>query len=94
MVGFCPPQAPIEYPVRTIQASGDEVEVATKVILVPHGGYLCGSDILDLRLRDLEYVNSVVRLSSPDSGFAPIPAQGDKSLLYFLPSSPGAFLMK
>lgn len=85
----------LEYLVRTVRASGDEVEVATKLILAPRGGYLCRSDILDLRLRDSDYVDSVIRLSSPDSGFPAILVQGDlKTLLALLPSSPGAFLLK
>ncbi|KAJ5205477.1 glutathione synthetase ATP-binding domain-like protein [Penicillium cf. griseofulvum] len=83
----------LEQLVRTIRASRDEVEVATKLILVPQGGYPCRSDILDLRLRDSDYVDSVVRFSSPDGGFSPIPVQGDNSLLTLLPSSPGAFLL-
>ncbi|CRL21832.1 ATP-grasp fold [Penicillium camemberti] len=84
----------LEHLVRTIRASSDEVEVGTNLILVPRGGYLCRKDILDLRLRDSEYVESVIQFTSPDSGFSPIPDQGDKSLLAFLPSSPGAFLLK
>ncbi|KAJ5516947.1 glutathione synthetase ATP-binding domain-like protein [Penicillium freii] len=84
----------LEHLVRKIRESSDKVEVATKLILVPHGGYLCRRDILDLRLRDSEYVESVIQFTSPDSGFLPIPGQGDKSLLAFLPSSPGAFLPK
>lgn len=68
--------------------------MGTNLILVPRGGYLCRKDILDLRLRDSEYVESVIQFTSPDSGFSPIPDQGDKSLLAFLPSSPGAFLLK
>ncbi|KAJ5173827.1 glutathione synthetase ATP-binding domain-like protein [Penicillium coprophilum] len=84
----------LEQLVHTVLASRDKFEVATKLILVPHGGYPCRSDILNLRLRDSDYVDSVIPFSCPDDGFSPIPAQADDSLMALLPSSPGAFLLK
>ncbi|PLB55688.1 glutathione synthetase ATP-binding domain-like protein [Aspergillus steynii IBT 23096] len=85
----------LERLARTLQSYAEEVEVAAKVILVARGGFLCRSDILDLRLRDSDYVDSVIRFATPDGGFLPVPAlEENKSLLDLLPSSPGAFLLK
>ncbi|KAI9034786.1 ATP-grasp fold [Aspergillus affinis] len=84
----------LEHLVRSVRDSTDKVEVQTKATLVPRPGFLCRSDILDLRLRDSDYVDSVVRFSTPESGFLPIPAQGHDSLLTLLLSSPGAFILK
>ncbi|PGH16014.1 hypothetical protein AJ79_01994 [Helicocarpus griseus UAMH5409] len=84
----------LEHLVRAIRPLAEDVEVATSVILVLRHGFLCRSDIISLRLRDSDYVKLVIPFPSPDSGFVPVPAQEVKSLLAFLPSSPGALLLK
>lgn len=88
----------LENLVRTcckIRASAsNEVEVATKVILVPRDGFLCRSDILELRMRHSEFVDSVIPFSTPGSRFSPITALGKRTLLALLSSSPGALLVK
>ncbi|KAM5446300.1 hypothetical protein MaudCBS49596_006709 [Microsporum audouinii] len=75
----------------------NQTEMVVKVILVPHNGYLCRSDILELRMRNSTFVGSVVRFPTPSDGhFSSIAAaHRDKSdLLTLLSSAPGALLAK
>ncbi len=78
----------------TIRASAAEGEIAIKVILVPRAGFLCRSDILKLRMRHSEFIDSVIPFSNPGERFAPVTAYGGGTLLDLLPSSPGALLVK
>ncbi|TPX20297.1 hypothetical protein DIZ76_016185 [Coccidioides immitis] len=78
----------------TIRASVDQIEVAAKVILVSRNGYMCRSDILELRMRDSAFVGSVIRFPTSDGYFSPITAHGERSLLALLSSAPGALLVK
>lgn len=75
------------------QPSLGEVEAVLKVILVPSDGVLVSSDILGMRMRDCEFVASVIPLSIPNSYF-PATSNWEKSLLAMLRSSPGALLIK
>lgn len=79
------------YAIREQTAEG---EIAIKVILVPRPGFLCRSDILKLRMRHSEFIDSVIPSSTPGDHFAPVAAYGGASLLEILPSSPGALLAR
>ncbi|KAL4931037.1 uncharacterized protein BDV17DRAFT_256906 [Aspergillus undulatus] len=46
------------------RACPDQSEVTTKVVLAPVGGYLCRADILVLRMRHSECVDTVVSFAS------------------------------
>ena len=77
-----------------IQALETKTEVALKIILVPRDGYVCRSDILELRMRHSELIHSVISFATWDKHF-PAPTICDQStLLTLLPSSPGALLAK
>ena len=77
-----------------IRPSSKEFEVAAKVVIVPHEGFLCRTDILELRMRDSDFVDSVIQFSSLDGHFPSIGNQDQKSLLQLLSSSPGALVAK
>ncbi|GJC88551.1 fumipyrrole biosynthesis protein C [Colletotrichum liriopes] len=70
----------------------EEVEVATKVIFVAQKGYLCRSDILELRMLHSEFVASVIKLSSPGAQFLPVQTDGGSTLPALLSSSPGVLV--
>ncbi|KAF3483824.1 uncharacterized protein GIQ15_03148 [Arthroderma uncinatum] len=78
----------------TIQASVNQVKAAAKVILVPRNGYLCRSDILELRMRHSQFVGSVIRFPGSNGYFSPITDQAEGNLLVLLSSSPGALIVK
>ena len=72
-----------------------EREVAVKVILVPRRGFLSRRDIIQLRMRDAEFVTSVVQFPTSTDEFAPASeySVGD-SLPVLLESSPAALVLK
>ncbi|KAL7931303.1 hypothetical protein V8C35DRAFT_310052 [Trichoderma chlorosporum] len=72
----------------------EDNEVAIKVILVPKQGYLCRSDILELRMKDSDYIDSIVSFSAPDGYLYSPAAKSAESLLTLLESSPGALILK
>ncbi|KAF8863270.1 hypothetical protein BDZ45DRAFT_722677 [Acephala macrosclerotiorum] len=62
----------------------NKTEVAAKVILAPRDGYLCRSDILDVRMRHSEFFDKVISFPTCDKS----------TLLPLLLSSPAALLSK
>ncbi|KAJ5496622.1 hypothetical protein N7463_008609 [Penicillium fimorum] len=78
----------------TIQGLVEGTEIATKVLLAPGDGYLCRTDILDVRMRHSEFVDAVISFSSRERHLRAIPAQAKASLLPLLLSSPGALVAK
>ncbi|KAL6922875.1 hypothetical protein FSST1_000149 [Fusarium sambucinum] len=69
------------------------IEVPIKVLMVPHDGFLCRSDILQLRMVHSDCIESVIPF--PVNG-KPYPAatQSQANLLSLLQSSPGALICK
>ncbi|GBF62883.1 fumipyrrole biosynthesis protein C [Trichophyton mentagrophytes] len=80
------------------KASGiNQVEQAVKVILVPSNGYLCRTDVLELRMRNSAFVGSVIRFPAPSDGHFSLVAAaetGKCNFLTLLSSAPGALLAK
>ncbi|KAI1841259.1 hypothetical protein JX266_012571 [Neoarthrinium moseri] len=76
------------------QAPTSSFEATLKVVLVPHNGYLCRSDILDIRMQHSEHADSVIRLSTSGSHHSSVPDEGVNTLLDLLALSPGALLGK
>lgn len=89
---------PLETLVRSIwgaiQDQDTTLEAAVEVILVPHDGYLCRSDILDMRVRHSEFVDAVIPFAAWDKYLPSLPVDNDPTLLTLLLSSPGALLVK
>ncbi|KAF2720990.1 glutathione synthetase ATP-binding domain-like protein [Polychaeton citri CBS 116435] len=79
--------------ISTSRPRATGIEIATKVVLVPRNGYLCRSDILELRVQHSDYVDSFVRFPSANSYF-PAVTHSKRDLLNILSSSPGTMLMK
>lgn len=80
--------------VRRIHGMDNKTEVAVKVILVPRDGYVCRSDILDLRMRHSEFVDTVISFSAWDRHLPAISSHNKSTLLTLLRSSPGAIIAK
>ena len=80
--------------VRVIQRLESKTEVAAKVVLATRDGYLCRSDILELRMRHSKFIDKVVTFSTWNSYLPAFSACDTSTLLSFLPSSPGAILAK
>ncbi|KAI9713356.1 MAG: hypothetical protein M1828_001449 [Chrysothrix sp. TS-e1954] len=74
--------------------SGGKTKAELKVILAPHDGYLCRSDILNLRMKHSEYVDAVVSFGSWNKRLSAFFKHEANDLLSLLLSSPGALLMK
>ncbi|EFR02828.1 hypothetical protein MGYG_05828 [Nannizzia gypsea CBS 118893] len=75
----------------------NQTEMAVKVITVPHDGYLCRSDIIELRMRDSASVGSVVRFPASSGGHfssMDVTQRNKSNLLTLLSSAPGALLAK
>ncbi|KAF5683405.1 carnosine synthase 1 [Fusarium denticulatum] len=62
-----------------------------KVLKVPHDGYLCRRDILQLRMVHSDCVGSVIPLQVEDKPY-PVALQTEADLLSLLRSSPGALI--
>ncbi|PGG97400.1 hypothetical protein AJ79_09212 [Helicocarpus griseus UAMH5409] len=84
----------LENLVRRIQRLDSTAEAAIKVILVPRDGYVCRSDILDLRMRHSEFVDTVISFPTWDKHLPTFSNHGKNSLFSLLPSSAGAILAK
>ena len=84
----------LENLVRRIQGLDKKTEVAVKVLLVSRDGYVCRSDILDLRMRHSESVDSVISFSTWDKYLPAFSAHDESTLLSLLQSSPGAIVAK
>ncbi|KAF4343768.1 carnosine synthase 1 [Fusarium beomiforme] len=71
------------------------IQALVKVLIVPHDGYLCRRDILQLRMVQSECVETLVSHPEPGSLFpSPYPPNGKGDLLSLLQSSPGALICK
>ena len=68
-------------------------EMATKVILVPFSGFLCRSDIIELRMRHCEFVDSVIPFPSTDDYYTFIQNPREKSILTLLSASPAVLIV-
>ncbi|PNP80151.1 hypothetical protein FNYG_06519 [Fusarium nygamai] len=66
-------------------------EALIKVLLVPHDGYLCRSDILQLRMVHSDCIESVVSFRVEEKPY-PAPPGTETNLLSLLQSSPGALI--
>lgn len=84
----------LEKLVRQIQKLRHGIEVPVKIILAPHEGYVCRSDILSLRIGQSEFVESVVSFSSWNEHLPASSTLNQGSLLTLLLSSPGAVFAK
>ncbi|EAW21066.1 uncharacterized protein NFIA_062270 [Aspergillus fischeri NRRL 181] len=69
-----------------------QTDIVVKVILAPRAGYICRSDILDLRMRHSEFVSAVIPFTTWRD-YLPRLSEED-SILPLLRSSPGALLVK
>jgi biotin carboxylase len=69
-------------------------EVAVKVILVLYNGYMCSSDILELRMRHCEAVDTVVSFATWEHYLPACSVHEEINLLELLQSSPGAIVAK
>ncbi|RAH47568.1 uncharacterized protein BO95DRAFT_358634, partial [Aspergillus brunneoviolaceus CBS 621.78] len=72
-------------------------DIVAKVILSPRAGYLCRSDILDLRMRHSEFISAVIRFTDCQDyllGSGGREGEEEASILPLLASSPGALLLK
>lgn len=67
-------------------------EIAVKVILAPVDGYLCRSDILDVRMRHSEFVDTVISFGTWNKRLSTFSRYDKHSLLSLLLSSPGAII--
>ncbi|KAF2713297.1 glutathione synthetase ATP-binding domain-like protein [Pleomassaria siparia CBS 279.74] len=76
------------------QSLANGTEVVIKVILAPHSGFVCRSDILDLRMRHSEYIDAIISFSTWDTYLLSLPVQDKDNLLPLLLSSPGALCVK
>ncbi|KAK8129166.1 hypothetical protein PG999_001546 [Apiospora kogelbergensis] len=72
----------------------DTGEIATKLILVAQDGFLSRCDILDIRMRHCELIESIVHFPAPDNYFPALTSENETSLQALMLSSPGAFLVK
>ncbi|KAH8805420.1 hypothetical protein F5884DRAFT_736462 [Xylogone sp. PMI_703] len=77
-----------------IQGLANKAEIATKVILAPRDGYLCRSDILDMRMRHSPYVDAVISFSTWDRHLLGFSTYHQSTLLALLLSAAGALLVK
>ncbi|KAH6980290.1 hypothetical protein EDB82DRAFT_450449 [Fusarium venenatum] len=68
-------------------------EVLIKVLMIPHDGYLCRHDILQLRMVHSDFIEIVVPLSVDGKQY-PEATQSSASLLSLLQYSPGALICK
>lgn len=71
-----------------------KIEVTAKVIIVPQDGFLCRSDILQLRMKHCELVDSIVPFLTPRGNFRKVNSKDHGDLLELMLSSPGALLLK
>lgn len=76
------------------QGLADQTDVIAKVILSPRNGYLCRSNILELRMRHSPFVDMVVPFSSWGQQLQAFAAHDTSSVLDILPCSPGALVVK
>lgn len=80
------------YKIRGIPAQ-QSLCVVTKLILVTRSGYLCRNDILELRMRHSEFIESVIPLSAAGGYIPLVEPLGETHLLALFASSPGALLV-
>ncbi|KAM5447665.1 hypothetical protein McanCB49686_007527 [Microsporum canis] len=80
------------YKIRGIPAQ-QGLCVVTKLILVTRSGYLCRNDILELRMRHSEFIESVIPLSAAGGYIPLVEPLGETHLLALFTSSPGALLV-
>ncbi|KAK2821812.1 hypothetical protein FQN49_007649 [Arthroderma sp. PD_2] len=78
----------------TDEGLAKRTEVATKVLLALGDGYLCRSDILDVRMRHSEFVDAVISFCTWDRRLPAFSRHSKSTLLPLLLSSPGAILAK
>lgn len=78
----------------SIWSTEPEAEVAVKVVLAPRDGFLCRKDLLDVRFRHSDHVDSIVKFQSLYDQLSAVAPKDDKFLLNVLSSSPGALLLK
>ncbi|KAK8868423.1 glutathione synthetase ATP-binding domain-like protein [Apiospora arundinis] len=72
----------------------DGGEIATKLMLVARDGFLSRCDILDVRMKHCEFVESIVHFPTPDNRFPALTSENETSLQALMRSSPGAFLVQ
>lgn len=72
----------------------DRLEMAIKIILVARAGYLCRKDILELRMRHSEWIESVIPFSTANGYYPSVERDAENDLLALLVSSPGALLLR
>lgn len=76
------------------QLSVHKTDVAIKVILAPRGGYVCRSDILDVRMQHSDYVDNVISLSTWDKCLPSVLSNNRALLVPLMSSATGALLVK
>jgi biotin carboxylase len=89
----------LEHLVRTCYISRtkpgqEEFEQAIKLILVPRAGYLCRKDILELRMRHSDWIETVVPFSTTDGYYPSVEQDAENDLLALLASCPGALIVR
>ena len=84
----------LEKLVRPIQGLDNKEEVVVKVILASREGYLCRSNILDMRMRHSELIEGVITFSTWDSYLPAFSAHDMSTLLSLLRYSPGAIIAR
>ncbi|KAI7763816.1 hypothetical protein LZL87_012714 [Fusarium oxysporum] len=68
-------------------------EALIKILKVPHDGYLCRRDILQLRMVHSDFIESIVAFSTDEKHY-PAAIQPKANLLSLLQSCPGALICK
>ncbi|KAF5585430.1 carnosine synthase 1 [Fusarium subglutinans] len=82
-----------EAPSSDVSRPGHATEALIKVLMVPHDGYLCRRDILQLRMVHSDWIESVVPFRVGEKPYY-APLQTETNLLSLLPASPGALICK
>ncbi|KAE9363951.1 glutathione synthetase ATP-binding domain-like protein [Stipitochalara longipes BDJ] len=77
-----------------VQGKANTQAAVIKVLLVARDGYLCRSDILNMRMRHAELVDKVISFAAWGSHLLSPSADDKPNLVQLLQSSPGALLAK
>lgn len=84
----------IDILLRHLAKQHNTAKVALKVILAPHGGYVCTSNIFNVRIQLSDLVQDVIPLATWDQELEPMLLPHGTSLLELLGSSPGAIIAR
>lgn len=71
----------IDILLRHLAKQHNTAKVALKVILAPHGGYVCTSNILNVRVQPSDLVQDVIPLATWDQELEPMLLTHGTSLL-------------